>query len=54
VVSVAEGVETEEDFAVAKLLGCDVVQGSLFARAMPLDEVLAWLSTLAATAAAHS
>jgi EAL domain-containing protein (putative c-di-GMP-specific phosphodiesterase class I)/CheY-like chemotaxis protein len=44
VVSVAEGVETDEDFAVAKLLGCDVVQGYLFAKAMPIDEVLAWLA----------
>jgi EAL domain-containing protein (putative c-di-GMP-specific phosphodiesterase class I)/CheY-like chemotaxis protein len=44
VVSVAEGVETEEDFAVAKLLGCDVVQGYMFAKAMPIHEVLAWLA----------
>jgi EAL domain-containing protein (putative c-di-GMP-specific phosphodiesterase class I)/CheY-like chemotaxis protein len=44
VVSVAEGVETDEDFAVAKLLGCDVVQGYLFAKAMPLNAVLAWLA----------
>ncbi len=44
VVSVAEGVETDDDFAVAKLLGCDVVQGYLFAKAMPINEVLAWLA----------
>jgi EAL domain-containing protein (putative c-di-GMP-specific phosphodiesterase class I) len=43
VVSVAEGVETDDDFAVAKLLGCDVVQGYLFAKAIPIDEMLAWL-----------
>jgi EAL domain-containing protein (putative c-di-GMP-specific phosphodiesterase class I) len=51
VVSVAEGVETEEDFAVAKLLGCDVVQGYFFAKAMPIDEVLAWLADFPLTAA---
>jgi EAL domain-containing protein (putative c-di-GMP-specific phosphodiesterase class I) len=51
VVSVAEGVETDEDFAVAKLLGCDVVQGFLFARAMPMDEMLAWLADYALTTA---
>jgi EAL domain-containing protein (putative c-di-GMP-specific phosphodiesterase class I)/DNA-binding NarL/FixJ family response regulator len=50
VVSVAEGVETDEDFAVAKLLGCDVVQGYLFAHAMPIHEVLAWLSDFPLTA----
>jgi EAL domain-containing protein (putative c-di-GMP-specific phosphodiesterase class I) len=46
VVSVAEGVETDEDFAVAKLLGCDVVQGFLFAQAMPLKQMLNWLAQL--------
>jgi EAL domain-containing protein (putative c-di-GMP-specific phosphodiesterase class I) len=51
VVSVAEGVETDEDFAVAKLLGCDVVQGYLFAKAMPINEVLAWLADFPLTAA---
>jgi EAL domain-containing protein (putative c-di-GMP-specific phosphodiesterase class I)/AmiR/NasT family two-component response regulator len=44
VVSVAEGVETEEDFGVARLLGCDVVQGYLFAKAMPIAEVQTWLA----------
>jgi EAL domain-containing protein (putative c-di-GMP-specific phosphodiesterase class I)/CheY-like chemotaxis protein len=51
VVSVAEGVETDEDFAVAKLLGCDVVQGFLFAKAMPVNEALAWLSDFPLTSA---
>jgi EAL domain-containing protein (putative c-di-GMP-specific phosphodiesterase class I)/CheY-like chemotaxis protein len=51
VVSVAEGVETEADFEVAKLLGCDVVQGYLFAPAMPLHAVLEWLSDFALSAA---
>jgi EAL domain-containing protein (putative c-di-GMP-specific phosphodiesterase class I)/FixJ family two-component response regulator len=54
VVSVAEGVETDADFAVAKLLGCDMVQGYLFARAMPTREMLDWLADYAlSTAQAH-
>jgi EAL domain-containing protein (putative c-di-GMP-specific phosphodiesterase class I) len=44
VVSVAEGVETEEDMAVAQQLGCDVVQGYLFAKAMSLADVQVWLA----------
>jgi diguanylate cyclase (GGDEF)-like protein/PAS domain S-box-containing protein len=32
---VAEGVETEEEFAAVRRLGCDEVQGHLFGRAMP-------------------
>ena len=51
VVSVAEGVETDADFAVAKLLGCDMVQGYLFAEAMPINEVLTWLADFPPTAA---
>jgi EAL domain-containing protein (putative c-di-GMP-specific phosphodiesterase class I) len=31
---VAEGVETEEEFAAIRRLGCDEVQGHLFGRAM--------------------
>jgi EAL domain-containing protein (putative c-di-GMP-specific phosphodiesterase class I) len=44
VVSVAEGVETEEDMAVARQLGCDVVQGYLFAKAMSLPDLQVWLA----------
>ncbi len=43
---VAEGVETPEELAVVKELGCDAVQGWLFARAMPLDEVRELLTEL--------
>ena len=36
---VAEGVETEEQLAVLRALGCSAVQGYLFGRPMPADEV---------------
>ena len=42
-VSVGEGVETEEDFALARELGCDVVQGYLFSPAMHADSMSRWL-----------
>jgi EAL domain-containing protein (putative c-di-GMP-specific phosphodiesterase class I) len=39
----AEGVETEAQAAILKELGCDEVQGYLYGRPMPLDQLLAWL-----------
>jgi diguanylate cyclase (GGDEF)-like protein/PAS domain S-box-containing protein len=36
---VAEGVETEEQFAFLKLHACDLLQGFLFSAAMPADQV---------------
>jgi EAL domain-containing protein (putative c-di-GMP-specific phosphodiesterase class I) len=39
---VAEGVETEEQLRILKALKCDIAQGYLFARPMPVDAVLAW------------
>ncbi|MEX2525659.1 MAG: EAL domain-containing protein [Gammaproteobacteria bacterium] len=36
---VAEGVETEEQYAVLCELGCDLAQGYLFSRAVPPEEV---------------
>jgi diguanylate cyclase (GGDEF)-like protein len=38
-ITVAEGVETCEQLATLSELGCDVVQGYLFARPMPADEL---------------
>lgn len=38
---VAEGVETEEQFALLRSLGCDFAQGWLFAPAMPAGDLLA-------------
>ncbi len=42
-VSVGEGVETDEDFALASELGCDVVQGYLFSPALPAASMSRWL-----------
>jgi diguanylate cyclase (GGDEF)-like protein len=39
----AEGVETEAQAAILKELGCDEVQGYLYGRPMPLDQLLVWL-----------
>ncbi|AGX88398.1 EAL domain-containing protein [Candidatus Symbiobacter mobilis] len=41
--TVAEGVETEQDLDLVRGLGCDLVQGWLIAKAMPLDELIVWL-----------
>lgn len=43
-VVVAEGVETERQAALAAALGCDAVQGFLYARPMPYAELRAWLA----------
>lgn len=42
---VAEGIETAEQLASLRALGCDAGQGYLFARPMPVDEYLRWRST---------
>ncbi len=42
---VAEGIETEEELSKAQSLGCDFGQGWFFAKAMPADEVTAYMST---------
>lgn len=42
---VAEGIETDADWSFAKNLGVDKLQGYLFARPMPIDELLLWAST---------
>lgn len=41
---VAEGVEDEATWDVLAGLGCDLVQGWHLARAMPIDELLPWLT----------
>jgi EAL domain-containing protein (putative c-di-GMP-specific phosphodiesterase class I) len=41
-ISVAEGVESQSDLSVLETLGCDLVQGFLFARPMPAGDFAAW------------
>ena len=39
---VAEGVETDQQYATVRRLGCDLAQGYFIARPMPADQLLAW------------
>ncbi|HEV3327784.1 MAG TPA: bifunctional diguanylate cyclase/phosphodiesterase, partial [Acidimicrobiales bacterium] len=41
---VAEGIETEEVWAATAATGCDLAQGFLLARPMPIAEVATWLA----------
>lgn len=41
---IAEGVENQEVAAVLASMGCDALQGHLFGRAMPGEQVAPWLS----------
>lgn len=41
--ALAEGVETPDEVATLKELGCDTIQGYVAARPMPLGETLLWL-----------
>ncbi|MEL7185027.1 MAG: EAL domain-containing protein [Pseudomonadota bacterium] len=40
---VAEGVETDQQYAIVRRLGCDYVQGYFIAHPMPADQILTWL-----------
>jgi EAL domain-containing protein (putative c-di-GMP-specific phosphodiesterase class I) len=40
---VAEGVETEEAYAILKRFGCDMAQGYFISRPMPSSQLLAWM-----------
>ncbi|MCL4757184.1 MAG: EAL domain-containing protein [Rhodocyclaceae bacterium] len=46
--TMAEGVETEAQWAMLEQEGCDSAQGYLYARPMPEEEVLAWIRSRAA------
>jgi EAL domain-containing protein (putative c-di-GMP-specific phosphodiesterase class I) len=44
---VAEGIETEQQDAMVRALGCDAGQGFLYARPMPPDLLRVWLDARA-------
>lgn len=39
---VAEGVETDQQYAIVRRLGCDLVQGFFVAKPMPADRFMTW------------
>ncbi|MQA42045.1 EAL domain-containing response regulator [Rugamonas aquatica] len=43
VATVAEGVETLEDWQLLRELGCDLAQGYLLAKPMPAEELVGWI-----------
>jgi len=43
VATVAEGVETVEDWKLLRDLGCDMAQGYLLARPMPAEDLVGWI-----------
>ncbi|MEZ8066070.1 EAL domain-containing protein [Vibrio sp. 10N.222.54.F12] len=49
-VVLAEGVETNEHFAILKACGCDLMQGYYFSRPIPYDELYEYLTPTQATA----
>ena len=42
---VGEGVETEDTLMMLRTAGCDVAQGFLFARPMPIEDVPGWFAS---------
>ncbi len=43
---VGEGVETDDVFMTLREAGCDLAQGYLLARPMPVGQLEAWLTTV--------
>ena len=42
--TIAEGVETEEQRMLVGRLGCDMIQGYLLSRPLPLSDIIDWLN----------
>ena len=40
---IAEGVETDQQYAIVRQLGCNLAQGYFIARPMPADQLLKWV-----------
>jgi EAL domain-containing protein (putative c-di-GMP-specific phosphodiesterase class I) len=43
--TIAEGVETKEQFELLKSLGCDFIQGFWLAKPMPISELVAFIES---------
>jgi len=43
IMTIAEGVETKEQFELLKSFGCDIVQGFWLAKPMPIDELIEFM-----------
>ena len=41
--SIAEGIETENDYQALKRMGCEYGQGYLFAKPLPIDDAISFL-----------
>ena len=41
----AEGVETEEQLDFLRSKHCDIAQGYLYSKPLPVDELLVWLAS---------
>jgi EAL domain-containing protein (putative c-di-GMP-specific phosphodiesterase class I) len=48
--TIAEGIETEEQRALIGRLGCDMIQGFLLSRPLPLATIIDWLNERKGTA----
>jgi EAL domain-containing protein (putative c-di-GMP-specific phosphodiesterase class I) len=42
--TVAEGVENEEQYELLKEIGCDIAQGYLFAKPMPMEQAIRYIT----------
>ncbi|MFT0862435.1 putative bifunctional diguanylate cyclase/phosphodiesterase [Ancylobacter sp. G4_0304] len=54
IATLAEGIETEAQYAALRALGCYLGQGFLFGRAMPPDKVPAFLASAASSSAGRA
>jgi EAL domain-containing protein (putative c-di-GMP-specific phosphodiesterase class I) len=41
--TIAEGVENEKQYELLKEIGCDIAQGYLFAKPMPMEQAIRYI-----------